>query len=60
MTDPVSEADLTPLDILARQNQAIEQLMTTMELLQLQVEALRRRVQALEGVPWPDREPDPG
>jgi len=60
MTDPVSEADLTPLDILARQNQAIEQLMTTMELLQLQVEALRRRVQALEGVPGPEREPDPG
>ena len=60
MIDPVSEADLTPLDILARQNQAIEQLMTTMELLQLQVEALRRRVQALEGVPLPEREPDPG
>jgi hypothetical protein len=60
MTDPVSEADLTPLDILARQNQAIEQLMTTMELLQLQVEALRRRVQAIEGVPCPEREPDPG
>jgi len=60
MTHPVSEADLTPLDILARQNQAIEQLMTTMELLQLQVEALRRRVQVLEGVPWPEREPDPG
>lgn len=60
MTDPVNPEDLTPLDILARQNEAIAQLMTTVELLQLQVEELRRRVQAIEGVPWPEHEPDPG
>lgn len=60
MTDHASDADLTPLDLLARQNEAIEQLMTTVELLQLQVEELRRRVQAIEGVPWPEVEPDPG
>jgi FtsZ-binding cell division protein ZapB len=59
MTDPVSEPDLTPLEILARQNDAIEELLTTVELLQAQVEELRRRVQALEGVPWPEQEPDP-
>jgi hypothetical protein len=60
VTDPVSQEDLTPLDLLARQNEAIAQLMTTVELLQLQVEELRRRVQAIEGVPWPEAEPDPG
>jgi FtsZ-binding cell division protein ZapB len=59
MTDPVSEPDLTPLEILARQNDAIEELLTTVELLQAQVEELRRRVQALEGVPWPEQETDP-
>jgi hypothetical protein len=60
VTDPVNQEDLTPLDLLARQNEAIAQLMTTVELLQLQVEELRRRVQAIEGVPWPEDEPDPG
>jgi hypothetical protein len=60
VTDPVNNADLTPLDLLARQNEAIEQLMTTVEQLQLQVEELRRRIQALEGIPWPKDEPDPG
>jgi hypothetical protein len=60
VTDHASDADLTPLDLLARQNEAIEQLMTTVELLQLQVEELRRRVQAIEDVPWPEDEPDPG
>jgi FtsZ-binding cell division protein ZapB len=60
MIDPVSGPDLTPLDLLARQNEAIEQLVSTVELLQLQVEELRRRVQTLEGVPWPEQEPEPG
>jgi len=60
MSDPVSWPGLTPLEILARQNEAIEQLLATVELLQFQVEELRRRVQALEGVPWPEQEPDPG
>jgi hypothetical protein len=60
MTDPASGPDLTPLDLLARQNEAIEQLLATVELLQLQVEELRRRVHVLEGVPWPEHEPDPG
>jgi hypothetical protein len=60
VTDPINQEDLTPLDLLARQNEAIAQLMTAVELLQLQVEELRRRVQAIEGVPWPEDEPDPG
>jgi vacuolar-type H+-ATPase subunit D/Vma8 len=57
MTEPPAEAALTPLDLLARQNTAIEELTRTCELLQQQVEALRRRVEALEGVPWPTHEP---
>jgi hypothetical protein len=60
VTDPVNPEDLTPLDILARQNEVIEQLTAAVELLQLQVEELRRRIQAVEGVPWPEHEPDPG
>jgi hypothetical protein len=55
------EARLGPLDLLARQNQAIEALIATVELLQQQVESLRGRVEALEGVPLPGQEPpDPG
>jgi hypothetical protein len=57
MTDPLADADLTPLDLLARQNAAIESLTRTVELQQQQLEALRRRIEALEGVPWPSREP---
>jgi hypothetical protein len=54
MTEHVTDASL---DLLARQNGAIEQLTRTAELLQQQVDALRRRVAALEGVPWPNQEP---
>jgi hypothetical protein len=56
MTTPAEES-LTPMDILARQNEAIEGLLRTVELHQEQLEILRRRVSELEGVPWPNREP---
>jgi hypothetical protein len=56
MTTPAQE-NLTPMDILARQNEAIEGLLRTVELHQEQLEVLRRRVSQLEGVPWPDNEP---
>jgi hypothetical protein len=56
MTTPAAE-NLTPMDILARQNEAIEGLLRTVELQQEQLEVLRRRVGELEGVPWPDHEP---
>ncbi|MBO0802844.1 MAG: hypothetical protein J2P25_07185 [Nocardiopsaceae bacterium] len=58
MTQP-PDAGLTPMDILARQGEAIEQLTTAVELMQGELRALRRRVQELEGVPWPDEPPDP-
>jgi hypothetical protein len=57
MTEPAADANLSPLELLARQNAALEDLRRTVELQQIQLEALRRRVQALEGVPWPDQEP---
>ncbi len=61
MTHPATDPGLTPLDLLARQQDAVEQLTLTVELLQGQVENLRRRIQALEGVPLPDQEPpEPG
>ncbi|MBO0816546.1 MAG: hypothetical protein J2P30_15560 [Actinobacteria bacterium] len=62
MTQPPEDQDtLNPLEILARQSEAIETLTTTVELMQQELQALRRRVQALEGVPWPDQEPpEPG
>jgi hypothetical protein len=56
MTKPAQQ-NLTPMDILARQNEAIESLLRTAELHQEQLEALRRRVSELEGVPWPDHAP---
>jgi hypothetical protein len=65
MTQPAGEK-LTLMDILAeqretiaRQGTAIEQLTTVVELMQSELQALRRRVQKLEGVPWPDEPPDP-
>jgi hypothetical protein len=60
MQDPSAEPGLTPLDpldLLARQQEAIEQLAATVALHQRQIEALWRRVQDLEGVPFPDSEP---
>ena len=57
MTEPTADTTLTPLDLLARQNQTIEALTRGLESVQIEVEALRRRIQALEGVPWPDAEP---
>jgi hypothetical protein len=63
MTQP-AEPKRTPMDILfeqqemiARQGKAIEQLMTAVELVQMELQSMRRRVQALEGVPWPETAP---
>lgn len=56
MTESSTEETLSPMDILARQNIVIEDLLRTAELQQEAIEGLRRRVQALEGVPWPDQE----
>jgi hypothetical protein len=56
MTNPV-EPELTPLDLLVRQQETIEQLAATVALHQQQIEALWRRIQDLEGVPFPDTEP---
>jgi uncharacterized coiled-coil protein SlyX len=59
-----ADAKLTPMEILAQQREviarqgvAIEQLTTAIELMQGELQALRRRVQDIEGVPWPDQEP---
>lgn len=56
MTQPADET-LTPLQILARQAEAIETLTQTVEVMQRELQDLRRRVQEIEGVPWPDEEP---
>jgi uncharacterized coiled-coil protein SlyX len=56
MTSQPDNARLTPLELLARQNEAIEALTAAVEQLQLEVEFLRRRVDALGGVPLPGRE----
>jgi hypothetical protein len=56
MTTPAEEK-LTPMDILGKQNEAIEGLLRTVELHQEQLEVLRRRISVLEGVPWPEHEP---
>ena len=61
MNQPQPKAALTPLELLARQNEAIEQLTHAVELLEGELRALRSRVEALEGVPLPDEEPpEPG
>jgi hypothetical protein len=57
MTDPGTEPTLTPLDLLAQQQDTIEQLAAAAALQQRQIEALWRRVQDLEGIPLPDTEP---
>jgi len=55
MTSPDSEADLRAA--ITRQQDTIEKLIATVELHQRQLDALWRRVQDLEGVPFPDQEP---
>jgi uncharacterized coiled-coil protein SlyX len=60
MTSQPGDARLSPLELLARQNAAIEALTATVELLQRQVEALQRRVDAIEGVPLPGEPPESG
>jgi uncharacterized coiled-coil protein SlyX len=55
MTTPGTEADLRA--VIARQQDTIEKLIATVELHQRQLDALWRRVQDLEGVPFPDQEP---
>jgi hypothetical protein len=57
VTEPDAEQKLSPMDILARQSVVIEDLLRTAELHQEAIEGLRRRVQELEGVPWPNQEP---
>jgi uncharacterized coiled-coil protein SlyX len=57
MSTSAIDPDLTPLDLLARQQQTIDNLTETVELLQDQVENLRRRVQELEGAPQSEGEP---
>jgi hypothetical protein len=57
MSYPPAEPELTPLDLLTRQQETIEQLAATVALHQRQIEALWRRIQDLEGVPFPDTEP---
>ena len=57
MTDSLADADLAGLDLLARQNATIEDLTHTVELQKQQLDALRRRFAALEGVPWASQEP---
>jgi hypothetical protein len=63
MTSHPDNAMLSPLDLLARQNEAIASLTATIELLQQEYESLSRRVQALEDAHArrPDAEPpEPG
>jgi hypothetical protein len=57
MNHPVTDPDLTPLDMLHRQQETIDNLTQSLELLQDQHEKLRRRVQVLEGIPDPASEP---
>jgi len=57
MSYPPADQELTPLDLLTRQQETIEQLAATVALHQRQIEALWRRIQDLEGVPFPDTEP---
>ena len=57
MSYPPADQELTPLDLLARQQETIEQLAATVALHQRQIEAMWRRIQELEGVPFPDTEP---
>jgi hypothetical protein len=57
VTEPDAKDRLSPMDLLARQSVVIADLLRTAELHQEAIEGLRRRVQALEGVPWPDQEP---
>jgi hypothetical protein len=55
MTAPTDDADLHLT--VTRQQEAIEQLTAVIELHQQQIEGLWRRIQDLEGVPFPDEEP---
>ena len=57
MSDPTTDRQPTPMELLARQQETIEHLTATVELHQHQIEALWRRIQELEGVPLPDHEP---
>jgi hypothetical protein len=57
MSYPPADQELTPLDLLTRQQETIEQLAATVALHQRQIEAMWHRIQELEGVPFPDTEP---
>jgi hypothetical protein len=55
MTSTTDDADLRLT--VTRHQEAIEQLTAVIELHQQQIEGLWRRIQDLEGVPFPDKEP---
>jgi uncharacterized coiled-coil protein SlyX len=55
MTSADTEAGLRAA--ITHQQDTIEKLIATVELHQRQLDALWRRVQDLEGVPFPDQEP---
>ena len=57
MSYPPADPGLTPLDLLTRQQETIGQLAATVAIHQRQIEAMWRRIQDLEGVPFPDTEP---
>jgi hypothetical protein len=57
MSYPPADQEQTPLDLLTRQQETIEQLAATVASHQRQIEAMWRRIQDLEGVPFPDTEP---
>lgn len=59
MTQPPYQEVLNPLEIITRQGEAIEKLTQVVGLMQRELQDLRCRVQALEGVPWPEEPPDP-
>jgi len=60
MTQPTDPASMNPFDVLVRQGEAIEMLTRTMELMQGELRALRRRVETIEGAPLPAEPPEPG
>ena len=60
MTIRSRNADLSPLKLLGRQNEAIRALTATAELLRQQVQALRRRIDSIEGIPLPGEALPPG
>jgi hypothetical protein len=57
MTQPNTDDKPAVQDVLAQHSAALEDLLRAVEAQQVQLDVLRRRVQELEGVPWPNQEP---